>query len=169
MRKVPSRVLCRLLWNVCPAVISGSQIGFRFGRETTEMIFLARQVQKCIKQRVPLFQVFVDLTKAFDTAIWDALWTMLGKIFANMLKQLERGMKARDAISSRLPQDIPVDTAVKQGDILTPKLFSIFFGDADSDLSALWEGSYFRIHNCKLIFFFTWEGSTLIQKFSHTD
>ena len=79
--KILSRVLLnRLLLNICLAVIPESLSGFRYGRETTDMIFSVRQVQeKCIEQRVSLYQVFVDLTKAFDTVNRDALWTILGK------------------------------------------------------------------------------------------
>ena len=62
------------------------------------MIFSARQVQeKCIEQQMPLYQVFVDLTKAFDTVNRDALWKVMGKlgcppIFVHMLKELHRDM-----------------------------------------------------------------------------
>ena len=38
------------------------------------MIFSLRQIQeKCIEQQKPLHQVFVDLTKAFDTINREAL------------------------------------------------------------------------------------------------
>ena len=45
------------------------------------MGFSARQVQeKCIEQQMSLYQVFVDLTKAFDTVNRDALWKVLSKL-----------------------------------------------------------------------------------------
>ena len=132
--KVLSRILLnRLLFYICPVVIPESQSGFRSGRGTNDMIFLARQVrEKCIEQRVPLYQVFVDLTKAFDTVNRDALWTILGKVgcppvFVNLLKRLHNGMKARIVMSGRLSDEIPIDNGVKQGDVLAPTLFSIFF------------------------------------------
>ena len=50
------------------------QCGFTEDRGTVDMVFTARQLQeKCIEQRLPLYQVFVDLTKAFDTVNRDAL------------------------------------------------------------------------------------------------
>ena len=79
------------------------------------MIFSARQLQeKCIEQHVPLFQVFVDLTKAFDTVNRDALWKVLGKLgcpptFLNMLKQLHRNMKACVAFNGLLSDEIAID------------------------------------------------------------
>ena len=66
-----------------------------------DMIFSARQfMEKCIEQRVPLYQVFAHLTKAFDTVNRIALWTILRKLgcpplFVEMLKLLHRNMKAK--------------------------------------------------------------------------
>ena len=78
------KVFARLLLNrlndkVCPEVIPESQSGFRPGRGTADMIFSARQlIEKSIEQR-KLYQVFVDLTKAFDTVNRDARWKVIGK------------------------------------------------------------------------------------------
>ena len=82
MGKVFSRILLnRLEKHICPSVIPESQSGFRGGRGTVDMIFSARQlVEKSLEQHVPLCQVFVDLTKAFDTVNRDALWKVLGKL-----------------------------------------------------------------------------------------
>ena len=56
------------------------------------MIFSVWQIQeKCIKQQKPLYQFFVDLTKAFDTINRAALLT---SSFGNMFKELYRNMKA---------------------------------------------------------------------------
>ena len=45
-----------------------------------------------------------------------------------MLKQLHRDMKpAYVTVSGTLSDDISVDNGVKQGDILAPTLFSIYF------------------------------------------
>ena len=132
--KVFSRVLLnRLLKHICPIIIPESQCGFRSGRGTADMIFTARQLQeKCIEQRLPLYQVFVDLTKAFDTVNRDALWRILEKLgcpptFVDMFRQLHTGMKAQLNFNGSLSDPIPVDNGVKQGDIPAPTLFSIYF------------------------------------------
>ena len=97
------------------------------------MIFSARQIQeKCVEQHAPLYQVFVDLTKAFDTVNREALWIILGKIgcpsnFVRMFKELHRNMKARVTFNGQLSEEISIDNGVKQGDIPAPTLFSIFF------------------------------------------
>ena len=132
--KVLSKILLNRLtkWG-CPAVIPESQCGFRAGRGTMDMIFSARQLmEKCIEQQVPLYQVFIDLTKAFDTINRSALWTILGKLgcpseFVAILKQLHRNMKARVNFNGSLSEPVPVDNGVKQGDIPAPTLFSIYF------------------------------------------
>ena len=132
------KILARLLLNrltedICPAVIPESQSGFRSGRGTADMIFAVRQVQeKCVEQQMPLYQVFVDLTKAFDTVNRNALWKILAKIgcppmFVRMVKELHRNMKARVNFNGQLSDELAVENGVKQGDILAPTLFSIFF------------------------------------------
>ena len=132
--KVLGRVLLnRLMEDICPSILPESQSGFRTGRGTTDMIFSARQIQeKCLEQQVPLYQVFVDLTKAFDTVNRDALWIILGRIgcppvFVNMFKKLHSNMKARISFNGHLSDTFQVDNGVKQGDIPAPTLFSIFF------------------------------------------
>ena len=84
---------------------------------------------KCIEQQIPLYQVFVDLTKTFDTVNREALWKILGKLrcsptFIHMQQQLYRDMKA---VSGTFSDKISFDNEVKQGDVLVPTLFSIDF------------------------------------------
>ena len=80
---------------------------------------------------MPLYQVFVDLTKAFDTVNREALWTILGKLgcpdlYVSLVKK-HWDMKARLSFNGTLSRPIAVENGVKQGDILAPTLFSIFF------------------------------------------
>ena len=57
---------------------------------------------------------------------------MIGKVgcppgFVKVVKQLHRDMKARISFNGQLSGEIPIENGVKQGDILAPTLFSIFF------------------------------------------
>ena len=67
------RIFARILLNrlpthITPEVVPETQCGFRCNRSTVDMIFCLRQLQeKCIEQDRPLYKVFVDLSKAFDT------------------------------------------------------------------------------------------------------
>jgi len=72
LRSIPGKVFARVLLNGLTSVAEGlfpeTQCGFRVGRGTTDMIFSLKQIQeKCIEQNIPLYMVFVDFTKAFDT------------------------------------------------------------------------------------------------------
>eukprot|EP00106_Octopus_bimaculoides_P007002 XP_014774444.1 PREDICTED: RNA-directed DNA polymerase from mobile element jockey-like [Octopus bimaculoides] len=67
-------MLDRLVENVCPHMIPEEQCGFRPERATMDMLFAARQVQeKRLEEQMPLYQVFIDLIKAFDTVNRKAL------------------------------------------------------------------------------------------------
>ena len=79
--KVFSKVLSnRLIKWICPYVIPESQCGFRTGRGTMDMIVSARQLMEKDIERVPLYQVFVNLNKAFDNVNRNTLWIILGKL-----------------------------------------------------------------------------------------
>ena len=171
------KVFARLLLNrlekhVCPSIIPESQSGFRAGRGTVDMIFSARQlVEKCREQCLPLCQVFVDLTKAFDTVNRDALWKVLLKFgctpaFVDKLRQLHRSMKARVNFNGQLSDQIDVDNGVKQGDIPAPTLFSLYltavlwFAFHDCDI-----GVYFRFRTSGRIFNLRrFQARTLVQE-----
>ena len=118
---------------ICPSVTPGSQCGFRSGRGTIDTIFSVRQImEKCVEQQVPLFQVFLDVTKTFHSINRSARWTVLLKLgchpeFVDIVRQLHRNMCARVCVSGKLSAPLPVENGVKQGDILPPTLFSIYF------------------------------------------
>ena len=73
--KVLARVMLqRLLTQVAETVLPESQCGFRRGRSTVDMMFVARLLQeKCREQHRNLYVAFIDLTKAFDTVNQDLL------------------------------------------------------------------------------------------------
>ena len=61
-------ILNRLVRKIVNGILPESQCGFRASRSTEDMIFSARQLQeKCKEQNLPLYQCFIDLSKAFDT------------------------------------------------------------------------------------------------------
>ena len=71
-------MLTRLLEHVVDRILPESQCGFRRGRSTIDMIFVARQLQeKCREQHQDLRLAFVVLTKAFDIINRDLFWNFL--------------------------------------------------------------------------------------------
>ena len=97
------------------------------------MLVTLRQIQeKCREQRHPLYAVFVDLTKAFDSVNRPALWLILKKYgvppkFLNITKQLHEGMQARVIYNGEASEPFKVQTGVKQGCVLAPTLFALYF------------------------------------------
>ena len=119
-------LLNRLNNEVAKHALPESQCGFRANRGTLDMIFTARQIQeKCQEQQMDLYQ-------AFDTVHRKSLWIVLKKLgcpekFVSMIKALHDGMKAWVNINGELTEPIDVENGVKQGDILGPTLFSLYF------------------------------------------
>lgn len=97
------------------------------------MIFSLRQLQeKCIEQNRSLYVTFVDLTKAFDTVGRAGLWKLLPKLgcpprLTQVIRQFHDGMKGRVNIGGELSESFPINNGVKQGCVLAPALFGLFF------------------------------------------
>ena len=96
------------------------------------MIFCLRQLhEKCIEQDRPLYMVFVDFSKAFDTVGRTELWQLLKKYgcpekFTTMIEALHTGMMATATVGGEVSESFSVINWVKQGCVPTPTLFSIF-------------------------------------------
>jgi len=66
--------------HIISQVIPETQCGFRVNWSTVYMIFCLRQLQeKCTEQDRPLYTIFVDFSKAFDTVGRTGLWQLLRK------------------------------------------------------------------------------------------
>uniref|UniRef100_UPI00398F0602 uncharacterized protein n=1 Tax=Pristiophorus japonicus TaxID=55135 RepID=UPI00398F0602 len=127
-------VLNRLLASVSEANLPETQCGFRPGRSTADMIFALRQVQeKCIEQNMDLYVVFIDLTKAFDTVNRAALWSILTKLgcprkFVHIIELLFHDNMTGEVLSDgTTTAPFAISNGVKQGCVLAPVLFNLFF------------------------------------------
>ena len=110
-----------------------TQCGFRSNRETVDMIFVRRQIEKkCREQNIGLHAVFVDLTKAFDILSRDGLWKTLARLgcppkFLTIFRQLHEGQQGQVKHNGSLSGSFPISNGIKQGCVLAATLFSIFF------------------------------------------
>ena len=152
-------LLSRLNKHIASNVLPETQCGFRAKRGTVDMIFTARQIQeKCREQCMDLYQVFIDLKKAFDTVNRKALWIVLAKLgcpdkFVSLVKALHDGMKAWVNVDGELTEAISVENGVKQGDILGPLLFSLYFAVVFSEaFSDCDRGIYIRYRTSGKLF-----------------
>ena len=97
------------------------------------MIFSLRQLQeKCREQRLPLHIFFVDLTKAFDTGSRPGLYMVLQRIrcppiLHKLIMSFHEDMKAFVQFDGSTSDNFDVRGGVKQGCVLAPTLFSIYF------------------------------------------
>ena len=136
---IAGKVLARIILNRLSTyvfssnIIPESQCGFRAGRGTADMIFTARQVQeKCREQRQDLYMIFIDLTKAFDSVNRDGLWAVLRRIscpdkLVHIIQSLHDGMLGCVLDNGNSSAPFNITNGTKQGCVLAPLLFSIFF------------------------------------------
>ena len=136
---IAGKILMRLILNRLSkhigniGLIPESQCGFIPGRGTTDSSFALRQLQeKCRLQNQDLYLLFIDLTKAFDTVNREGLWCILEKAgcprhFVGIIRSFHDNMKATVREGSGKSPPFVVTSGTKQGCVIAPTLFSIFF------------------------------------------
>ncbi len=131
--KIFARVVLYRLQVLAERVYPEAQCGFRSQRSTIDMIFSLRQLQeKCREQRQPLYIAFIDLTKAFDLVSRKGLFTLLHRIgcppkLLKMVTSFHDKMKGTVQYGGLYSEAFPIRSGVKQGCVLAPTLFGIFF------------------------------------------
>ena len=79
-----------------------------------------------------LYVVFVDLIKAFDTVSRKGLWMIMEHLgcppkYLSIVIQLHKDQHGQVRLTSNFSGSFPIINGVKQGCLLAPTLFSIFF------------------------------------------
>ena len=118
-------------------VISENQAGFRKGYSTQDNIFVLHAlIELYFSFGKKLFCTFVDFRKAFDTVWRSGLWIKLqkseikGKCF-KVIYNMYNGIKSCVQYNGCESEFFPCLTGVRQGENLSPFLFSIFFNDLE--------------------------------------
>ena len=129
-----TRVTLTRLQSLASQVYPESQCGFRAGRSTVDMIFSLCQLQKKCReqQQQPLLLAFVDLTKDSDLVSRSGLFKILQKIacppkLLAIITSFHLDMQSTVCFDGATSNAFPVSSGVKQGCVLAPTLFEIFF------------------------------------------
>ena len=122
-----------------------NQLGFTKGAQTLDHLFtLSTIVDKYKNKKHPVYSVFVDFKKAFDSICREALFYKLavsgisGK-FYDVLRYMYTHSNAHVKLAGHLSNEFPIHKGTEQGHPLSPDLFKLFF----KDLSPLLD-----FHNC---------------------
>ena len=131
--KVYAWVLLICLQRLAEHIYPESQCGFWAERSMVDMVFsLCQPQEKCREQQMPLYIAFIDLTKAFDLVSRDGLFKALHKIgcpprLHSLIESFHSNMKGTVQFNGNLSKPFDMHSGVKQGCVLTPTLFGIFF------------------------------------------
>ena len=86
-----------------------------------------------------LYAAFIDFTKAFDYVVRENMWYKLlktgirGKII-NVIKSMYENIKSRVKYDNLLSNDFTCLLGVRQGECLSPFLFSMYVNDLEEML-----------------------------------
>lgn len=122
-------------------IITDCQSGFRKGFSTIDNLFVINSLVELLKaQSKKLFCVFIDFKQAFDSVWRTGLWQKLlmhninGKCL-KLIQSLYDNIKSRVKISGSTSTFFPCRIGVRQGENLSPFLFSIFLNDLECYLT----------------------------------
>ena len=115
-------------------ILPEEQSGFRQNRSTTDVMFKIRRLQELTrKKQVPLYVCFIDLNKAYDSVDRTLLWTVFARFgvphnIISAIRQFHDGMRACVRLDDRVCSGwFAVKQGLRQGCVLAPLLFNIFF------------------------------------------
>ena len=127
-------------------LLGEEQAGFRKHYSTMDHIFALHVFSNFyIAHKRKLFCAFIDFKKAFDLVNRSYLWTKLinknvnGKIF-DVVRSLYSHTKSCVRIGSMDLDYFPCNVGVRQGENLSPLLFSIYLNDLKDFMSSKFSG-----------------------------
>ncbi|MCG8033307.1 MAG: reverse transcriptase family protein, partial [Candidatus Thiodiazotropha taylori] len=125
------------VWSEKYFVLIEAQAGFRVNMSTIDDIFVLHGlVSHILNQGNKLYCAFIDFTKAFDYVVRENLWYKMiklgirGKIL-NIIQSMYATVKSRVKYGNKLGAEFYCNLGVRQGECLSPLLFSMFLNDIE--------------------------------------
>ena len=126
--------------------LGDEQAGFRAQHSTIDHIFTLNTIIDFYAQsKQRLYCAFIDYKKAFDLVTRSHLWTKLlqnhinGKIFKVILN-LYNSAKSCVKVGNEISSFFPCNIGVRQGENISPLLFSLFLNDFEFHISRSYPG-----------------------------
>ena len=117
-----------------------AQAGFRSHMSTVDNIFVLHGlITHLINEGRKLYCGFIDFTKAFDFLSRDVIWYKLIKLgvrgkMLNVVKSIYEQVKSKVKYNNSLSEAFDCYLGVRQGECLSPFLFSIYINDVEREL-----------------------------------
>ena len=118
-----------------------AQAGFRKNMGTIDNIFVLHGViNHMLNENKKLYVAFIDYTKAFDYVVRENIWYKLlnygvrGKII-DVIRSMYENIKSKVKYENRLSNDFTCLLGVRQGECLSPFLFSMYVNDLEEKLA----------------------------------
>ena len=141
------------------SVIVEEQNGFRKGRSCQEHVFvLQTAIKSRQKQAKHTIVSFIDFSKAFDVVDREKLFYKLlqvgieGKMY-NTIKSLYKNTEAQVLLNNVKTAPFKTMAGVRQGDCMSPTLFSIFINDLAQRIKNLNQGINIGTTNLSILLY----------------
>lgn len=121
-------------------ILNDEQFGFRSNLRTTDNLFIFKQIlHKYFSNKQKLYVSFIDYEKAFDSVWHNGLFNKMqnlginGKFF-NIIRSMYSTINSSVLINGKISESFSSNRGIKQGDGLSPVLFSLFMNDIPEKL-----------------------------------
>ena len=118
-------------------IVSDAQFGFRQNMSTVDAIFILNAaINKILNNKGRLYCAFIDLRKAFDCVIRNALWYKIHRFGINaklfsIIKNMYSNIKSCVRNCHRYSDFFDCAIGLRQGEVMSPILFSLFLEDLE--------------------------------------